>query len=38
MFLKADDGEESIDIGQVGEIESIDPSLIALMDTRDLSR
>lgn len=35
MFLKADDGEESIDIGQVGEIESIDPSLIALMDTRD---
>ncbi len=35
MFLEADDGEESIDIGQVGEIESIDPSLIALMDTRD---
>lgn len=35
MFLKADDGEESIDIGQVGEIESIDPSLIALMDSRD---
>ena len=35
LFLKTDDGEESIDIGQVGEIESIDPSLIALMDTRD---
>ena len=33
MFLKADDGEESIDIGQVGEIESIDPSVVkALQD------
>jgi len=27
--------DEWIDIGQVGEIESIDPSLIALLDTRD---
>ena len=26
MFLKADDGEESIDIGQVGEIESSTPA------------
>ena len=28
-------GEEWIDIGQVGEIESIDPSLISLLDTRN---
>ena len=28
-------GEEWVDIGQVGEIESIDPSLIALLDTRN---
>jgi len=27
--------DEWIDIGQVGEIESIDPALIALLDTRD---
>lgn len=27
--------EELIDIGQVGEIESIDPALISLLDTRD---
>ena len=28
-------GEEWVDIGQVGEIESIDPSLISLLDTRN---
>ena len=27
--------DEWIDIGQVGEIESIDPALIALLDTRN---
>ncbi|WP_269531276.1 acetylglutamate kinase [Chitinimonas sp. BJYL2] len=35
MFLKDDKNEEPIDIGQVGEIESIDPELVALLDTRD---
>ena len=30
-----DNAEEMLDIGQVGEIVSIDPSLIALLDTRD---
>ena len=35
MFLKGDKDEEQIDIGQVGEIESIDPSLVALLDTQD---
>ncbi|MBV8465870.1 MAG: acetylglutamate kinase, partial [Burkholderiales bacterium] len=35
MFLKSEGGDEQIDIGQVGEIESIDPELVALMDTRD---
>jgi len=35
MFLKGEGDEEQIDIGQVGEIESIDPELVALLDTRD---
>jgi acetylglutamate kinase len=35
LYLKTADGEDVIDIGQVGDIESIDPSLIELMDTRD---
>jgi acetylglutamate kinase len=35
MYLKSEGGEEQIDIGQVGEIESIDPELVSLMDTRD---
>lgn len=35
MFLKGDKDEEQIDIGQVGEIESIDPALVALLDTQD---
>lgn len=35
MFLKGEKDEEQIDIGQVGEIESIDPELVALLDTRD---
>jgi len=34
MFLKSD-AEEAIDIGQVGEIESIDPTLVALLDSQD---
>lgn len=35
MFLKDAQGDESVDIGQVGEIESIDPSLVAFLDTGD---
>jgi len=35
MFLKGAGEEEPVDIGQVGEIESIDPSLVALLDTQD---
>jgi acetylglutamate kinase len=35
MFLKGEADEEQIDIGQVGEIEAIDPELVALLDTRD---
>jgi acetylglutamate kinase len=35
MFLKGDHDEEQIDIGQVGEIESIDAELVSLLDTRD---
>jgi len=35
LFLRGTDDDEQIDIGQVGEIESIDPELVALMDTRD---
>ncbi|WP_374348314.1 acetylglutamate kinase [Chitinimonas sp.] len=35
MFLRGDNDEEQIDIGQVGEIDSIDPELVALLDTRD---
>ncbi|UTH76664.1 acetylglutamate kinase [Chromobacterium sp. IIBBL 290-4] len=34
LFLKTD-GDEDIDIGQVGEIESIDPSLVSLLDSQD---
>ncbi|MBI2313113.1 MAG: acetylglutamate kinase [Betaproteobacteria bacterium] len=36
MLIPAEgNSEELLDIGQVGEIVSIDPSLIALLDTRD---
>jgi acetylglutamate kinase len=35
MYLKGVDEEEPIDIGQVGEIEAIDPSLVALLDSQD---
>jgi acetylglutamate kinase len=35
MFLKGNETTNQIDIGQVGEIESIDPELVALLDTRD---
>ncbi|WP_434632880.1 acetylglutamate kinase [Chromobacterium sp. CV08] len=34
LFLKAD-GDEAVDIGQVGEIEAIDPSLVSLLDSQD---
>ncbi|CUA85316.1 MULTISPECIES: acetylglutamate kinase [Gulbenkiania] len=34
MYLKSAD-EEPIDIGQVGEIQSIDPSLVALLEQQD---
>nr|WP_269212394.1 acetylglutamate kinase [Chromobacterium vaccinii] len=34
LFLKTD-GDEVVDIGQVGEIESIDPSLVSLLDSQD---
>jgi acetylglutamate kinase len=35
MYLKDADQAETIDIGQVGEIESIDASLVSLLDTQD---
>ncbi|QDQ26424.1 acetylglutamate kinase [Chitinimonas arctica] len=35
MYLKDASGQEQIDIGQVGEVDSIDPELVALLDTRD---
>jgi acetylglutamate kinase len=39
LTLKAGDGEnmpsEIVDIGHVGEVDSIDPELVALLDTRD---
>ena len=34
LYLSSAD-DEPIDIGQVGEIEAIDPSLVSLLDTRD---
>ena len=34
MFL-SDEGEDKIDIGQVGEISSIDPALVSLLDRQD---
>ncbi|AUH49642.1 acetylglutamate kinase [Chromobacterium sp. ATCC 53434] len=34
LFLKTD-GDEAVDIGQVGEIETIDPSLVSLLDSQD---
>lgn len=33
--LYLDDADQKIDIGQVGEIETIDPEIVALLDTRD---
>ncbi|PHV12711.1 acetylglutamate kinase [Chitinimonas sp. BJB300] len=35
MYLKGDKDGEQIDVGQVGEVESIAPELVALLDTRD---
>ncbi len=34
LFLKSE-SDENIDIGQVGDIEHIDPSLVALLDSQD---
>ncbi|MNT45825.1 Acetylglutamate kinase [compost metagenome] len=34
LFLKSE-SDENIDIGQVGDIEHIDPSLVALLDSHD---
>ncbi|AAQ61582.1 acetylglutamate kinase [Chromobacterium violaceum] len=34
LFLKTD-GDEDVDIGQVGEIEAIDPALVSLLDSQD---
>ncbi|GGY08648.1 acetylglutamate kinase [Paludibacterium paludis] len=34
LYLKSE-SDETIDIGQVGEIESIDPTLVALLDSQD---
>ena len=35
LFLKGDKDDEQVDIGQVGEVVSIDPELVSLLDTRD---
>jgi acetylglutamate kinase len=35
MLLKAEEGDEPVDIGYVGEIERIDPEIIQLLDSRD---
>ena len=35
MYLHGEGADEQIDIGQVGEIETIDPELVALLDSRD---
>ncbi|RXZ43608.1 acetylglutamate kinase [Crenobacter cavernae] len=35
LLLKGDNPDEEIDIGHVGEIEHIDPSLVSLLDSQD---
>jgi len=35
LYLQGGDNDEQIDIGQVGEVVSIDPELVSLLDTRD---
>lgn len=35
LFLEGEAGGDQIDIGQVGEIESIDPTLVAMLDAGD---
>ena len=35
LYLQGESSDEQIDIGQVGEVVSIDPELVALLDTRD---
>ncbi|WP_181881000.1 acetylglutamate kinase [Crenobacter cavernae] len=35
LLLKGDNPDEQIDIGHVGEIEHIDPSLVSLLDSQD---
>ena len=34
LYLQGGDNDEQIDIGQVGEVVSIDPELVSLLDTR----
>ena len=35
LYLQGGDSDEQINIGQVGEVVSIDPELVSLLDTRD---
>ncbi len=35
LYLQGGNSDEQIDIGQVGEVVSIDPELVSLLDTRD---
>ncbi len=35
LYRQGGDSDEQIDIGQVGEVVSIDPELVSLLDTRD---
>lgn len=35
LYLKGDNSDEQVDIGQVGEVVSIDAELVSLLDTRD---
>ena len=35
LYLKDDNSDEQVDIGQVGEVVSIDAELVSLLDTRD---
>lgn len=35
LYLKDDNSDEQLDIGQVGEVVSIDAELVSLLDTRD---
>jgi len=35
MLLKKSSGDDSVDIGHVGEVESIDPEVVAVLDTKN---